>query len=266
MIRSNMLTALANKGHVALIEVERLVQEFLSDPVGDWLPDDFLAPHELLERSILECDEAGRTVIIDSVHRILTGLLSRFSARSLSETESRILFGALIVAVNHPLPKIRSSAYLDLLYLAVREPDVFWGKVQATKCILGDTDEEIKSFATELWNSIPDNIKNNYLDKRDFGALEFGAGLLSMIRDGPFKYRLNSGEIVKIYAYVNGRPFNTGMLRTPSSRNVFFPLSYLSSIERIASFVASKNIGKWTLRNENSETISNAISTRLSAY
>ena len=60
LIRGNMLTQLANRGVSAVEPTEQLVHKFLTALPGPWLPEEFFAPYELIERSIKDASDDGK--------------------------------------------------------------------------------------------------------------------------------------------------------------------------------------------------------------
>ena len=76
LIRGNMLTQLANRGESAVEETDRLLREFLADKSGPWLPEDFFAPFELVERSIDAATPEGKHTLLRLLHQLAGELFS----------------------------------------------------------------------------------------------------------------------------------------------------------------------------------------------
>ncbi len=216
-----MLTAVANRGKAAQAEVERMVKDFLADPPGPWLPEEFSAPHELLERSITDASKEGKTILVTGVHRVLKALFADFSVRRLTVKESRELLGSLIVAVNHPLDDQKNRAFLDFLYVAAKRPELFWEKVQPVEDIVGTSNDARKEFAERLWRKIPAPLKNHFfsLEPRPKPRL-----LRFLQRWGKEETRLQNalldGEIVAVAYHLGTMSKQAYVVRTPSNEAI----------------------------------------------
>ncbi|MEQ1830451.1 MAG: hypothetical protein ABL921_31120, partial [Pirellula sp.] len=258
----------ANRGGTAQTAVERLERKFLMDPPGPWLPDEFLSPHELLERSITNASDTGRKILIRGVHRILKRLFSEFSVRILSESESRELLGALCIAALHPSPGEKNLACLNLLYFAINRPAIFWEKVRPIEDIVGKATASRQALMIQLWEKIPET-ERLYFERmrvKPKAPASFLHKLVSSLTRSKlfFDQALGEGKPVEVIMRVNGRSRKTGLICTPSKEAIYFSSQTLR--RTFKGRIASWNGGDFSLKDESERNIGNAVKTRIGCH
>jgi hypothetical protein len=242
LIRGNMLTHLGNRGTAAVEEADRLLREFLADKPGPWLPEDFFAPHELVERSIDAATPEGKHTLLRLLHQLVSELffVIELEARRLNESESRQLLGAMTIISRHPI--LRGSRYTDVVEFAARRPELFWNRVTAFPEIVSDRERFIKILIGLLPKKCQKQIQAPLARQRNF--LESIGRLVGIAsQDTDFKQAYFKGEAVQVEVTLNGSLVTTGVVRINKGHSVFVNGDELEQIAKRRK-LPHKNLGE----------------------
>lgn len=264
LIRSNLLTELANRGEVAGEEVEQKVREFLADPPGPWLPEEFGAPYELLERSIEKASGLGKRVLIRSARLLINNLYEEMKSRRLTPAESRELLGTMAIAKGQP--SLFSDSLPKVLFFAINKSAFFWRKVTPSEDIVGSTDSDRKEFISSVWAKLPRETRKKFMQptrirsKSAFGRRKIGK--TSKLR---FANVLRHGDLVEIGMSINGKQQEFVVLRLSDRDNFLFSTEELYNVPCSAEndLIPWTDLGQIRLRDTSPRTIANAIPRRL---
>ena len=218
LIRGNMLTQLANREKSAVEETDRVLREFLTDKPGPWLPEDFFAPYELVERSIDAATPEGKHTLLRLLHQLVGELFSviELEARKLIEEESRQLLGTMAIVGKHEI--LQESKYPDVLEFAVRQPALFWHRVGAPVDIVSDRER----FVEILVKRLPEKIRQR-IQHRLAPAESLLEQIIYLFKNRPQKKvwgrALLKGEVVEVEMVLNGKLRKAGVVRITGRKN-----------------------------------------------
>ena len=253
LIRGNMLTQLANRGETMAMETKRLVRDFLADKPGAWMPEDFLAPYELVERSLDDATKDGRHLILRTIHQLLSELFFDVKVRKLTEAESRQLISAMFIAGKYEL--IEGTKYTSVIEFIYRYPDVFWGRVVQ----ISDLTSDKRHFLKFLMKNIPDNIQD--FKKNRIGVFSCVEGLFGRGKKVKLKRAFLNGAKIDVEMQLNGRPYKAVVVRINNRDKALIDVEELPKIHRRPSHKVTK-LGEIIIDEATPRNIANAAFTR----
>lgn len=258
LIRGNMLTQLANRGESATVETERLVREFLADKPGAWMPEDFFAPYELVERSLDDAEQKGRHALLRTIHQLLSKLFVEVEARKLSETESRQLLSAMVIAGKHEL--LEGSKYPSVVEFVFRYPEIFWSRVTPIPDLVSDREQFVQLLLDKLPKEAQKRIRCR--PTPDESLLEH---IVYAFGHRPEKKILGrallNGEIVEVEMVLNGESFRGGIIRINERCKALINATELLQFPAHAELSAI-NLGEVSIEVPSPRNIANVAFTR----
>jgi hypothetical protein len=257
LIRGNMLTQLANRGESAAGEIDRLIREFLADTPGPWMPEDFLAPYELLERSIDEASSDGRHFLLRMLHQLVSELFVDMEARKLNEAESRQMLGAMAVIGRHDL--LRGSKYPNVLEFASRWPQLFWSRVFASPEIVSDREKFIRLLIEKLPSDLQKRIQLR--PEPDESPFEHIAYIFGYRPAKKVLRRAILNHMVEVEMILNGVLHKAGVVRINDRCKVVINENEFSGFPARAELPAV-NLGEVVLEVPSPRNIANVTITR----
>ena len=258
LIRGNMLTQLANRGESASEPIEQLVRKFLTSLPGPWLPEEFFAPYELIERSIRDASDGGRHSLLRALHQLINDLFEEVKARQLDESESRQLFGALSIVAEHPL--IKGSQYPRLLDFAIKQSALFSSRVTAPPDIVSNPQKFLVSRFNRLTKT------ERYGPNAGLRAMLRHAYRAAQIRhkykSSAFQRAFVSGEPVEVEMRLNGVSRKSGLLRINNRDTIMLGFNELDAYYKRRDYPVV-HIGEVILNQTSERSIANATNARV---
>ena len=250
LIRSDLLTDIANQGESAASAIAQSAREFLEDSPGPWLPEQFYSPYELIDRSLRNSTKVGKQALLSFLHQELRSLFRHFCTFKLDEKESRRLLAILALAKSHRA--LCTDELTILVFVAMNVENLFWSKVKQAPDIVGTKANDRAEFISFLWSKIPKSQRDRVeeLQETAIEVISTSGNSQSVHFCEPLIVTIESGERTyeKGLMMVSDRvPIVYAKEQIPETKNRLLPRVHLGTVR---------------LHDTTSATLCNAIPSR----
>jgi len=215
-----MLTSLANCGETAESEADQLIRSFLAAKPGAWMPEDFLAPYELVERSIDNATKEGKDFLLRKLSQLLNErFIDVLTGPQLGEAESRQFLSAIIIVSKHNLVR---GHLISTFQFALKKPDLFWKRVIPCQDIVSNRDKFISSLVAKLPKDAQDEIRKASSEHhfRQWMHCVFKTNIFDF-RTWQKRRAFFRGELVPVSFNLNGKLERSGVIRVNDRLSMF---------------------------------------------